>query len=49
MALLGEFIKMIETGREPIPLEQTLEVTRILLALQQAARTGGRVYAKDIK
>ncbi|HOE97743.1 MAG TPA: Gfo/Idh/MocA family oxidoreductase [Candidatus Sumerlaeota bacterium] len=47
--MLGEFIKMIETGREPIPLEQTLEVTRILLALQQAARTGGRVYAKDIK
>jgi len=46
--MLSEFVRMIETGKEPIPLEQTLEVTKILLALKASVETGKRVYLKDL-
>lgn len=46
--MLANFMEMIQTREEPIPLEETLEVTKVLLALQRSVDSGERVYLKDL-
>jgi predicted dehydrogenase len=41
--MLCEFIEMLRTGKRPIPLEETLEIIKILVAGQRSRQEGNKV------
>jgi len=43
------FLRMVRTGEAPVPVEETLDVMRILCGARESAKTGKRVYARDLK
>jgi predicted dehydrogenase len=42
------FLRMVRTGEVPVPVEETLEVTRILCAARESAKTGNRVFVRTL-
>ncbi len=43
------FLRMVRTGEVPVPVEETLEVMRILCGARESAKTGKRVHVRDLK
>ncbi len=42
------FLRMVRTRQVPVPVEETLEVMRILCGARESGKTGKRVYVRDL-
>lgn len=43
------FLRMVRTGEVPVRAEETLEVMRILCGARESAKSGKRVFVRDLK